>query len=409
MHEVTATLLGLLLKSDISHYIIESPYEEVEKSDLGLRVILAQGRAGYSRVQRLIEGLGDKCLYFISDDFYTDYAVFRLPGETTDRWLSIGPVLINRPDGRQILSMLGKLRLPDSLYHEVSLYYGRLPEMKSMDVFRAICFAVADTVFGSRDKYTVRYILHSEESEALQKIISDNEPLIYDSGKEKFENVRRRYELENIFLKAVLGGNTQEALHAFNNFMNFVNELIRMPDRLRDMKDLCITHNTLLRKAAEEAGVPPLYIDAYSNSNIARIEQCANEIETDGIYRELIEGYCELIRNHALNAYSELIQNAILIINASLQDDLSLTAVADRLNVTRTYLSTRFCKETGHTLSAYVLDKRLSKARHLLASTPLSVQEIAWEVGISDPNYFSRLFRRENGISPKEYRIGTRI
>lgn len=125
--------------------------------------------------------------------------------------------------------------------------------------------------------------------------------------------------------------------------------------------------------------------------------------------RSLISGYCELIRRFAMNAYSQHVQRTIALILSDLSADLSLAAIAEKLNLARSYLSSLFCKEVGMNLSDYVLDKRISHARHLLATTPLSIQDIAWQVGIDDANYFSRLFKRETGYTPRKYREENRI
>ena len=63
-----------------------------------------------------------------------------------------------------------------------------------------------------------------------------------------------------------------------------------------------------------------------------------------------------------------------------------------------------FKKQFGMSFSEYVNGKRLEKSRELLLSTVLSVKEIADEVGFTDANYFTRLFRQNFGISPTDFR-----
>ena len=217
-------------------------------------------------------------------------------------------------------------------------------------------------------------------------------------------SLKKRYELENAFLKSAKTGDVKKTLSAYYEFVRFMQELVRMPDRLRDLKDLGVTLNSLLRKSAEEAGVHPYYIDTFSNQKIARLEQCGSAVQVQSFQRELIVGYCELIQQYALSHYSPPVQRAVFLIQSGLSEDLSLSAVAERLNLNRTYLSDLFCKETGQTLSAFVLARRIQHAQYLLSSTPLQIQDIAWEVGIGDANYFSRLFKRETGYTPRAYR-----
>ena len=59
---------------------------------------------------------------------------------------------------------------------------------------------------------------------------------------------------------------------------------------------------------------------------------------------------------------------------------------------------------TGKTPSNYIRAVRLETAIHLLQNTDLQIQEIAYRVGFSDPNYFTRMFKHDYGRSPGSYR-----
>ena len=52
----------------------------------------------------------------------------------------------------------------------------------------------------------------------------------------------------------------------------------------------------------------------------------------------------------------------------------------------------------------YLTEIRMNRARELLAGTELSMKEICGEVGYSDPNYFSRIFKKHTGLTPTEYK-----
>ena len=288
----------------------------------------------------------------------------KLPHEYTDEELE--KVIASYCEQAQILTLLDELKLPNSLYHRLSDYYERLPVLKETETFEAISFSVADTVFSGREHYAVKLIHNSAEPDALQQLIAQSDPVQEESIEQRFEHVQKRYELENAFLKATVTGDARAALAAHYQFVRFAAGLERMPDRLRNAKDLGITLNTLLRKAAEEAGVHPFYIDACSNANVIHLEQCSNEIQLRRLYQEFVQIYCDLIREYALNPYSKPVQEAIFLIQSDLTADLSLAAIAEKLNLSHSYLSTLFCREVGKPLSNYVLEKRIHRAQHLL-------------------------------------------
>lgn len=83
--------------------------------------------------------------------------------------------------------------------------------------------------------------------------------------------------------------------------------------------------------------------------------------------------------------------------------DTSLQALADTFFVSPTYLSKRFREKRGITITGYLEELRLTKARDLLCASGLSISEICALVGYNDANYFSRLFRKRFQVPPSRY------
>ena len=90
------------------------------------------------------------------------------------------------------------------------------------------------------------------------------------------------------------------------------------------------------------------------------------------------------------------------------QETLSLNSVAGEVNVSANYLSTIFSQSKQKTFIEYVTGKRMEKAKKLLRGTDKSSNIIAMEVGYKDPHYFSFVFKKTQGCSPREYRSGKR-
>jgi AraC family transcriptional regulator, transcriptional activator of pobA len=85
-------------------------------------------------------------------------------------------------------------------------------------------------------------------------------------------------------------------------------------------------------------------------------------------------------------------------------EPLSLRDVASDLGVTPGHLTTVVRRRTGCTVGEWIIQRRMTEARGLLAGTDLPVAEVARRVGVGDPGYFSRLFTREHGASPRNWR-----
>ncbi|OBI12389.1 MULTISPECIES: AraC family transcriptional regulator [unclassified Mycobacterium] len=88
-------------------------------------------------------------------------------------------------------------------------------------------------------------------------------------------------------------------------------------------------------------------------------------------------------------------------------EPLSLRDVAGELGVTPGHLTTVVRRRTGRTVGEWITDRRMAAARGLLAETDLPIREVARRVGMSDPGYFSRLFSRAHGVSPRRWRDAT--
>lgn len=91
-------------------------------------------------------------------------------------------------------------------------------------------------------------------------------------------------------------------------------------------------------------------------------------------------------------------------LESNLETEITIKVMAERAQLSvRTFLR-RFKTATGYTPNAYIQSLRIEKARGLLERTKLSVNEICWKVGYSDPSAFSRLFRSTIGLTAGEYR-----
>ena len=91
-------------------------------------------------------------------------------------------------------------------------------------------------------------------------------------------------------------------------------------------------------------------------------------------------------------------------IDGNLDSPFSLNDLATRAGVTPFHFCKIFRAGMGMTPVEYVNRERVARAERLLAETALTVTEVAYAVGVGDANYFSRLFRRYRGVSPKEAR-----
>lgn len=84
--------------------------------------------------------------------------------------------------------------------------------------------------------------------------------------------------------------------------------------------------------------------------------------------------------------------------------NISLMSVAGHVGMSAAHFSTVFSQTFGRSFITYLTEKRIEKARELLTMTDMKLADIAMEIGYNEPNYFSHVFKKTVGITPKEYR-----
>lgn len=102
--------------------------------------------------------------------------------------------------------------------------------------------------------------------------------------------------------------------------------------------------------------------------------------------------------------YDELLLKAKEFIEKNFNKDITLEETAHYVGVSSYYFSKIFKTLVGKNYMDYVTDLRIEKAKDMMENTSESIKEICYEVGYNDPNYFSRVFKKIEGVTPSEYK-----
>ena len=125
--------------------------------------------------------------------------------------------------------------------------------------------------------------------------------------------------------------------------------------------------------------------------------------------RTVLDRALELRDRRSSSQGKDMIRQAVEYINGHYTDEnLSLKEVAGYTNVSANYFSAVFSQEMQQTFVEYLTKKRMERAKELLRQGDKRSAEIAAEVGYKDPHYFSFVFRKTQGCTPRDYRMGGR-
>lgn len=108
--------------------------------------------------------------------------------------------------------------------------------------------------------------------------------------------------------------------------------------------------------------------------------------------------------NSSYDEGRNMILRAVEYINNNFKKDIMLEEVASVVNISSFYFSKIFKEYTGKNYVDYITDLRIEIAKEKLREGSVSIKEICYEVGYNDPNYFSRVFKKVEGLSPSEYK-----
>ncbi|MCD7763330.1 MAG: helix-turn-helix domain-containing protein [Lachnospiraceae bacterium] len=387
-----------LAKNQLPVHRFALPCEDAVRFDQGLRQDILHIDRLKDSVNRFLQEFQPGKLYSVTDDYLCSYLGLRIPD--SDELFLCGPFTCERMQGERLEQLMEDLKIPKELHDSFRDYYLDVAYVAAPLVLTSLFTLLAERLFGA-DQYEMVETTFQE----LRQLsgLYDNYFRIEDKPFLSVQMIEARYQTEDELLSAVQKGNEKKALELFTRLSSHI-----MPDRLnsrlRDQMDYCITLNTLLRKSAELAGVHPIHIDSLFNQNVKAIESLTSTEQCAAFRKECIQNYCRLVRRYTLGNYSPLTQKVLTYISTDIDADLSLKSFSELLSVNASYLSTLFKKEVGVPLTEYVNRSRIRHAQGLLLSTDLPTKTIAQQCGIPDIYYFSRLFKRITGTTPKAYR-----
>jgi two-component system response regulator YesN len=137
---------------------------------------------------------------------------------------------------------------------------------------------------------------------------------------------------------------------------------------------------------------------------LANIQLHANSTEAFRYLVHVARTLSQTMENEQMESSSFIISMINSYTEEHLDEELSLTTLSKIVHLNANYLSRLYKQITGVCLTDYITDIRIARAKQLLQKSFLRVHEISKHVGFENPAYFSRVFRKQAGMSPQEFR-----
>ena len=394
-------LMKVLRKMHIQGMLLD-PGDPVDpRLDFGVRRLIGVGEGYYRAVRENMPRTEGNAIYRLRDEFMCSYVFLTLPGAPEEQILLIGPYATFRMEQEGMMEIAERLHIPAKSFPRLKEYYETIPVVANEMPLFALLTAFGEILWGSADAFELTEL--NTELPGADLVPEGQESLGTEGALLQMKLMETRYEYENELMEMVAQGQTHRAKLMLSGFSGQSLKQ-RLSDALRNTKNYAIICNTLFRKAAERGGVHPIHLDSISSEFARQIEALPTAGQGQQLMSDMASKYCRLVRKHSMKNYSPLIQQAVTCVESGLTGELSLSTLAATLNVNASYLSSTFKKETGQTVTGYINARRMKTGAHLLQTTRLQVQTIAQHCGISDVNYFSKLFKKHYGMTPKQFR-----
>jgi two-component system response regulator YesN len=228
------------------------------------------------------------------------------------------------------------------------------------------------------------------------KIISIND---LESGKGM--NLLSYNEWEKQLLSAMKTGKSSEVSHVLSDWFEDLKSAKLSMDKCYGSihKLLVALMNLIVETGFDEAEV-------FAQDPFSRISAMKTLEEVKAWLAETCQRIIHYLSDKRTDAARNQMKLAETYIREQYHDEnFALQHVCNHIYMSISYFSALFKQHTGETFVEYLTRIRLDKAKELLTVTQLKTYDIAARVGYSDPQYFSVIFKRITGMTPKEYRI----
>ncbi|MBR3268142.1 MAG: helix-turn-helix transcriptional regulator [Oscillospiraceae bacterium] len=176
-------------------------------------------------------------------------------------------------------------------------------------------------------------------------------------------------------------------------------------DPVQNLKYHLVVSIAMITRFCINGGMQPE--DAYSLSDIyiLRTDGCTSEDAIRDVHYEMTVTFTKRMRQiNSGKKYTKTMLSVLDYISDHLHERILIDDLAESVSRTAPYLSRMFRKEMGIPLSEYIIRKKIEAAANMLQFSDFTALDISNYLGFSSQSYFIKLFRRQIGLTPKEYR-----
>lgn len=370
------------------------PYTDLKKIDLGLRAMVWNNYENEQQRLSFGDGSAGYRLFIIKSNlgFYNILAL--LEGGTQPDFFSVGPFRDEELSANYFTQILHDSRISPAEIQSLKQIYEQMPYAHP-DAVTGVIKHVLSVRYPEFETVVPELIQYAEQ----KRDIDINKELLDAYTVEHATDYR---DSLFDFLTLLKTGDSSRARHALDSFLKharFVHD-----NSMREYRLLLHSLNNYCHTELLTTDIHPYHIIKQMISTRTKIDSLTTMAKLEQIPGEICHKYCLLVKNYANTSYSRLTKDIIDYIRLHLEEELSLSYLADYFHKNASALSHSFSKETGMSLTKFIRQERIREALRLFNTTDFSVSDVAIMVGYQDFSYFSKVFSQQTGMSPREYK-----
>lgn len=237
-----------------------------------------------------------------------------------------------------------------------------------------------------------------------QRLIGENIHAI-KSYKSQDIDVKYPVDIERELTNRVKRGDKSGAKALLNNILGYI--FFQYAGNLQIMIARGLELLVIISRASIEGGAPPKNVFELTEYYIAEIPKVHSENQLSFLIINVLDQFTDSVFPVESPENAIVIKTAIVYINEHFNEDITLGVVADTVFLSHAYFSRLFKSETGMTFSEYINYVRIEESKKYLYDLEYKISEIATMVGFSDQSYYTKVFKKREGMSPGQFRRNT--
>lgn len=310
----------------------------------------------------------------------------------------VGPFLMDQPDSLLLTDITHRYSIPTEdlleMYEAVNSIRVISPR-KVSKISKLLYYIFSGLIPENKELFETKHNSLYQQSKINESI------QMYKSFKSDSVN-SYPYQKERELITKVKTGNIQESRKILNDLLGYV--FFSENNTLDVVKTRSIELCSLLSRAAIESGAPTDNILKINNHYLSTLQNITTLEKLCFKLQEVMETFIESIYNYIPSKNNELIRRAISYISQNYNTNLTLDEVARHVHLNPAYFSTLFKECTETTFKEFLNIVRIEEGKNLLSNTDYSIIDIAVAIGFDNQSYFSKVFKRYTGLTPKQYR-----